>query len=387
MKRILCLIISLMVLLSLIACAQTPVSEENESNEKPTATSEISAENETDIIAEAEKLIEEEAYAEASKLLIKDDSEEALELLKQCAFQAAMKADATKPGKQAIEEGIALLNGVGADNKKLELEAKLEVRYMFAEDLERQGNKIMAAVIFGQCAVGYDGIDVESDAYARSFELWTDFVYRKTFDSHGQFAVAIKEDGSILSTSTGDDALSGKATAVSFGMFEHLLLKADGTVYAFNDEVKFSDEWTNIVAINTGNGSYYGLRADGVVLSVAPSSGLTDSVELNSLEGVKKLAIGKDIITIENTTADTQNTEYVWRTTHGEEFAEVYSGRFDSMGITESGKVLVNGAAIDPYFEEKVKYIDCDAEGIAAVTVDGSVILKMEDFMLPPVLK
>ena len=161
--------------------------------------------------------------------------------------------------------------------------------YSKAEKLLAAGDVEKAAISFGKCA-GY------KDARARSMELWDTIAVRKTLAANWFNTIALKADGTVVAVGNNDGQYDVSnwtdIVAICTGDNYAVGLKADGTVVAvggnYDGQCDVSD-WTNIVAIDVGDRCTIGLKADGTVVATGNNdyeqcniSGWTDIVAIST---------------------------------------------------------------------------------------------------------
>lgn len=139
-------------------------------------------------------------------------------------------------------------------------------KYVAAEELLEQGDKIRAAIEFGEIS-GY------RDAFERSISLRDGL--NSTFSTGYKFTVAVHNDGTAVGIGENKDGQINVSdwediVSVSCGARHTVGLKADGTVVAVGNnefgQCEVSD-WKNIVAVDCAVNHTIGLRADGTVVA------------------------------------------------------------------------------------------------------------------------
>ena len=128
---------------------------------------------------------------------------------------------------------------------------------------------------YGKAAIAFGKLGDFRDAREISFKIWDAIAVRNTFSTGNTDAVAIKNNGAVISTSPGrntricesDNIISVRAAGSSVAIG----LKADGTVVLDKPEwyhlsVDISD-WNNIVSVSLDDWHVVGLRADGTVVA------------------------------------------------------------------------------------------------------------------------
>lgn len=139
-------------------------------------------------------------------------------------------------------------------------------KYVAAEELLEQGDKIRAAIEFGEIS-GY------RDAFERSISLRDGL--NSTFSTGYKFTVAVHNDGTAVGIGENKDGQIDVSdwediVSVSCGARHTVGLKADGTVVAVGNnefgQCEVSD-WKNIVAVDCAVNHTIGLRADGTVVA------------------------------------------------------------------------------------------------------------------------
>lgn len=140
------------------------------------------------------------------------------------------------------------------------------IKYVAAEELLEQGDKIGAAIEFGEIS-GY------RDAFERSISLRDGL--NSTFSTGYKFTVAVHNDGTVVGIGENKDGQIDVSdwediVSVSCGARHTVGLKADGTVVAVGNnefgQCEVSD-WKNIVAVDCAVNHTIGLRADGTVVA------------------------------------------------------------------------------------------------------------------------
>lgn len=140
------------------------------------------------------------------------------------------------------------------------------IKYVAAEELLEQGDKIGAAIEFGEIS-GY------RDAFERSISLRDGL--NSTFSTGYKFTVAVHNDGTVVGIGENKDGQINVSdwediVSVSCGARHTVGLKADGTVVATGQngfgQCEVSD-WKNIVAVDCAVNHTIGLRADGTVVA------------------------------------------------------------------------------------------------------------------------
>lgn len=217
---------------------------------------------------EAENLLAEGKYAEAAQAFQDLTTwEDSAERAQEASYLGAMELLEAENYDAAIDAFQAL--GDYKDScQKLE-EAKYLKQFAPAENLLSQGRTAEAAMAF------YKLGDKQ-----RSFELWDQIAQRDTVSAGLFHSVAVKIDGSVISTtpvatSEKDRECTevqdwAEIIAIGAGEFHTVGLKADGTVVAVGDNEWGQcdvSQWQDIVAISVAENHTVGLKADGTVVA------------------------------------------------------------------------------------------------------------------------
>lgn len=147
-------------------------------------------------------------------------------------------------------------------------EQTIQEQYAQADAWEREGQLSAAAMAFAE-------LGDYQDSRQRSFALWDRIARRKTLDSYDSHAIALRNDGTVLTSgfwgnlnidTSGWTDIIAVATGSNFAVG----LRSDGTVVATGDNENGQcdvSQWTDIVAISCGWRHTVGLRADGTVVA------------------------------------------------------------------------------------------------------------------------
>ena len=215
--------------------------------------------------------------------------------------------------------------------------------YKKAEELLAAGDNAGAAMAFGAAGDW-------QDARERSFELWDQIAQRKTFDTSNKSAVAIRNDGTVV-THNGEKDWTD-IIAVAAGEKHIVGLRSDGTVVASgNNEYGQCDvsSWRDIVAISVGSATTMGLRSDGTVVYT------NDPPILQGWpKSLKDVNDWTDIVTI--------YVDYTF-----------------ALGIRRDGTVVTNDSSYDFSNWTDIVAISSDYDLTAGLRSDGTVILYNDD--------
>lgn len=152
----------------------------------------------------------------------------------------------------------------------------------------------------GNCiAVKADGTAITTSLY--EVTDWRDIVAVSAGDGH---YVGLKSDGKVVATGNDGDGRCHVSdwkgiTAISAGRWHTVGLKTDGTVmatgYKNNGQCKVSD-WSNIVAISAGGVHTVGLKADGTVVATGENKdgqcNVSDWTEMVAISAGEKCTVG-----------------------------------------------------------------------------------------------
>ena len=172
------------------------------------------------------------------------------------------------PGKNDTPEFQADVSAPVTESTLSAEDQRLRQQYSQAGVWEQEGQLSAAAMAFAE-------LGDYQDSRQRSFAIWDRIARRDTVDSYDSHAIAIRNDGTVLTcgfwgnlnidTSGWTDII-----AVSTGSNFAVGLRSDGTVVATgnndNGQCEVS-QWTDIVAISCGWRHTVGLRADGTVVA------------------------------------------------------------------------------------------------------------------------
>ena len=188
-------------------------------------------------------------------------------------YQDAMQLFKNGSYEEAISTFETILDYKDSQNKILEVkqamsDAQNEELYQEAEALLLAGHTKEAALVFGKIA-GY------RDAFTRSLDL-RDPYFRNTLAPTASYAVAIKNDGTVISTLDSTTVIAQEMAQwrdvidIQIGNGTIVALRSDGQVYVAgtNDDYDKAKQWTNIVQIVVAYKEVIGLQADGTLVSV-----------------------------------------------------------------------------------------------------------------------
>lgn len=218
------------------------------------------------------------------------------------------------------------------------------IKYVAAEELLEQGDKIGAAIEFGEIS-GY------RDAFERSISLRDGL--NSTFSTGYKFTVAVHNDGTVVGIGENKDGQINVSdwediVSVSCGARHTVGLKADGTVVATGQngfgQCNVSD-WENIVAIDCAVNHTVGLKADGTVVATGDNNFgqmnvsewedivaiTTDSRNTAGLRGDGTVAI---VGSNDNGQCDTSD----WT-----DIIDVAFGKYHTVGLKSNGTVITAG--------------------------------------------
>ena len=191
--------------------------------------------------------------------------------------------------KGYYDQAISILTELG--DYKDAADKILETNYNKAANLAEKGDYATAANCYGK-AGDY------KDAKEKCFETWGRVTVRETISASKFYhTVALKSDGTVVATGytkygACDVSDWTDIVAVATGNYHTVGLKSDGTVvatkyiededssYSFYDGQCDVSDWTDIVAIAAGGSHTVGLKSDGTVVTTDDWPDLSDWTDI-----------------------------------------------------------------------------------------------------------
>lgn len=269
---------------------------------------------------------------------------EAIEIKNNADYNDAVAFIAENKYKEAISLFLKLGEYKDSKEKLNETNKKLtESQYKDASDLFKSKNYAKAIHLFVKLGTYKDSADKADRCRA---ELRKPNV--QNFISTSTTTLALKSNGTVLSTAKNDVSGWKNIVAVANGYGFDAGLKADGTVVVageneYGDELNVSD-WKNIAVIYTGGNHLVGLKRDGTVVAVGsiPKTlnikSWTDIVAISS-SGDHALGLKADgTVVATGNNADGQCEVDVWT-----DIIAIAAGSGHSLGLKSDGTVVAVG--------------------------------------------
>ena len=165
------------------------------------------------------------------------------------------------------DDALEQLNSMEYPCKDSEIK-KQECHYFIAKEYEELGKIKHAAIAYGK-AGDY------KDAKEKTFTLWNSFAKRNTIDDGFDHIVSLKQDGSVVAAGRNDEGECNTDNwtdiiAVATGDGHTVGLKADGSVVVTGDTYGRNQnimKWNNVVEIHAIGFTTVGLKSDGTVVA------------------------------------------------------------------------------------------------------------------------
>lgn len=305
--------------------------------------------------------------------------------------------------------------------------------YAKAQEYLREGKTAAAAITFGK-------LGNYKDAREQSLRLWDEIAQRDTIFNDYETAVAIREDGTLVTAGRveGDVSDWDHCISVCNDGSTVIALRDDGTVY--NTEPSKTSRWTDIVAIN-GDWHILGLKSDGTVVAegsnyygqckvsgwkniIAIAAGGSHSVGLR-VDGTV-VAVGdndcgqcnvsgwSDIVAIaagydhtvglksDGTVVATkyiesyQNEDYRGQcdVINWENIVQIKAGSYYTVGLRADGTVVATGYSVDDYGDrmqvgawEDVVAVSAGSYDTLGLRADGTVLVASSQWMIEGVVE
>lgn len=205
--------------------------------------------------------------------------------------------------KTALEQGdyeqaASLFEKLGDHEDSKEL--LKESYYGLAGEYETEGETYLAATTYGKAA-GY------SDAWEKSYALWSNFVPKETWyvDSDDDLVYFIGGEGKIYSVGFGSSSVTSvndweNVVSIDVSYEGVCVLTSEGKVFSSNAAIqnKVAD-WESIVQIQGSYSDIYGLKADGTVVTTNNSSGCScagDNIDVSGWKDMQMISFGGSYI-------------------------------------------------------------------------------------------
>ncbi len=254
------------------------------------------------------------------------------------------------------------------------------VRYSNAENLLSSGNTAEAAIAFGE-------LGDYQDADTRSMELWNQVAVRDTIDGGYGFVVALKADGTLVSTGSNmydqlDVGEWNDLIAISTSNTHTVGLKSDGTVVAVGSNTNEQcnvDDWSDIVAISTGDSHTVGLKKDGTV--VATGHNYYGQCDVETWSDIIAISAGDDFtvgLKLDGTVVVTGNrtivSDVIISTENWSNIVSISACSSEVIGVKADGTVISSG--ITGYYDDwsNIKSVSVEVDGTIGLMANGRVV-------------
>lgn len=232
-----------------------------------------------------------------------------------------------------------------------------------AEKLAEETGDIQQQAIYYGIAGNYD-----EAALQKSLELWSQLRVHKTFDAGEHHTVALRSDGTVVSTVQKSEYNNGEHNVEEFrdiievaaGENHTVGLRADGTVVSttytghsyFKDNAGeyYSEDygqtnvegWTDIVAIAAAGDYTIGVKADGTVVCTGKDAlGVANWTNIVAVDIYSRHAVGlraDGTVVVAGNTQDGRGDVSKW-----ENIVDVAAGYYQTVGLKADGTVVAVG--------------------------------------------
>ena len=282
--------------------------------------------------------------------------------------------------KGQYEEAITVFETI--DGYKDSTELLSECYYLYATEQKNTGQLSEAALSFGKAGTYLD-------AEEQSFALWSEIAQRDTISAGYYFAVGLKKDGTVVAAGNNTHGQCNvedwtDIIAISTGDGHTVGLRADGTVVAVGDNDYGQcdvESWTNIVAISAGGARTVGLRADGTVVAVGNNTDgqcnvedWTDIVSINAGGHTVGLKADGTVVAVGRNTDGQCNVED-WT-----DIIAISAGYNHTVGLKADGTVVAVGKNTDGqcfvhgWRWTEINAISAGGSNTVGLKADGTVV-------------
>lgn len=262
-----------------------------------------------------------------------------------------------------------------------------------------ENGKLFKAFLFFADAESYKDSEEQCKKISSELRIKYSEKSRKTFAAMSVRAVAVKSDGSAISTNYRTQFSQGRYNvsewtdiiAVDAGSSHHVGLKSDGTVVnvgerldskTMNNKSDDTSSWSDIVAVSCGSYHIVGLKSDGTVVAVGENSsgqceveGWTDIIAIDA--GISH-TVG---LRADGTVVSVGNNYYGQRDTYDwENIIEIVCDDNITVGIVDDGTVVAVGENTSYQCDETInwsdiKQVSIGEDYIIGLRKDGTVVL------------